>query len=272
MKTLSELVHEEGATEPPASPLLPWESQADYRALCDAFADEYCPRSATERALVARLVWIEWRRRRLALAERAVHMAALSERITSPTRTLERAGVRTSDARNRLDVSEIVHASVDDDAAEAQRHAADRKATARALAILERGGPGAYLRAVDVLHADTRSWWEDGIAGEYGDDRAWEATVDCLSAFLRDLVTPADEAIAAGAEARPAIRLQAIGESFDPDRAERLLAIDARLDRQFEKSLSMLLQLQQMRAPREHGRAAGGVLRSVGRAVGTTNG
>jgi hypothetical protein len=259
MKTSMELTQVHGTSGPVASAaLLPWESQADYRSLCDAFVSDYSPQGATEQALVDRLVWIEWRRRRLTLAERAVHMAALAERISSPTRTLERAGVRTSNARDRLDLKEIVNSSADDDAVEAERHAADRKGTARALAILEREGAGAYVRAVAALHADTRSWWEDGIAGEYGDDRAWVATADCLHAFLRDLVKPADDAIAEGAEARPAIRLQAFGESFDPDRAERLMAIDARLDRQFEKALSMLLQLQQMRsASRNHGRSGG---------------
>lgn len=257
MKMSTELarVHDAGGTVGFAA-LLPWESEADYRSLYDAFASDYAPQGATEQTLVARLVWIEWRRRRLALAERAVHMAALADRISSPTRTLERAGVRASDARDRLDLKDIVSSSADDDAVEAERHAADRKATTRALAILERDGADAYIRAVAALHADTRSWWEDGIAGEYGDDRAWEATGDCLHAFLRDLVMPADEVIAAGADARPAIRLQAFGESLDPDRVERLMAIDARLDRQFEKALSMLLQLQQMRsAARKQGRS-----------------
>ncbi|MEZ5961711.1 MAG: hypothetical protein R3C30_15010 [Hyphomonadaceae bacterium] len=167
--------------------------------------------------------------------------------------------MRASAVRDRLDLNDTLNSNADDDAVEAERQSADRKATARALAILEREGADAYVRAVAALHADTRSWWEDGIAGEYGDDRAWEATADCLGAFLRDLVLPADDAIAASADARPAIRLQAFGESFDPDRAERLMAIDARLDRQFEKALSMLLQLQQMRsASRNQGRSRRG--------------
>jgi hypothetical protein len=69
---------------------------------------------------------------------------------------------------------------------------------------------------------------------------------------LREEVGPVDEADAMADQARPAVRLQALGESLDPIRVERLLAIEARLDRQFEKALSMLLQLQELRrrAPR----------------------
>jgi len=46
---------------------------------------------------------------------------------------------------------------------------------------------------------------------------------------------------------RPAIRLQAEGESMDPFRMDRILAIDERLTRQFEKTLGMLLKLRDLR-------------------------
>ncbi len=228
--------------------LLPWESLTDYRALRDAFWRDHGPRGATEQALVARLVWIEWRRRRLALAERAAHMAALAERIGAAARTLERAGVRDSAVRERLDLKEIVESDASGDATKAKRHATDCEATARALALLKRNGADAYARAVAALHEDTRAWWDDGLAGDYGDERNWTPTAECLAAFLREDVEPADKAVAASNAVRPAVRLQAFGESLDPDRIERLMAIDARLDRQFEKALSMLIQLQQMRA------------------------
>ena len=142
--------------------LLPWESLTDYRALRDAFWRDHGPRGATEQALVARLVWIEWRRRRLALAERAAHMAALAERIGAAARTLERAGVRDSAVRERLDLKEIVESDASGDATKAKRHATDCEATARALALLKRNGADAYARAVAALHEDTRAWWDDG--------------------------------------------------------------------------------------------------------------
>jgi hypothetical protein len=205
------------------------------------------PEGATERGLVERLIWTEWRRRRLKLAERAAHMAGLAERLNDAQRTLTRAGVRTGAARDRLDLAEAVASEPGADAEVSSRHAADRKATARALAILDRGAANAYAQALNALHPDTRAWWDDGLAGEYGGDRSWSDDAACLAAFLRDEVSPVDEADAVADAARPAVRLQAFGESLDPERIERLLAIEARLDRQFEKALSMLIQLQEQR-------------------------
>ena len=50
-----------------------------------------------------------------------------------------------------------------------------------------------------------------------------------------------------GFEVSPMIRAQAWGESLDPQRIERLLGLDERLTRQFEKALSMLIRLQERR-------------------------
>jgi hypothetical protein len=240
-----------------AGALLPWESAAAFEALRQAFEAEHAPEGATEAALVMRLVWIEWRRRRLALAERAAHMAGLAERLDESERLMARAGLRARAARERLDLSELVASAPGAEAELCRDHAADRKATARALAILERGGAQAYVRALAALHENTRAWWEEGLAGECDDDRRWSADAACLAAFLREEVGPVDEADAAADAARPGVRLQALGESLDPARIERLWAIEARLERQFEKALAMLIRLQQLRreAPRRLGAA-----------------
>ena len=46
---------------------------------------------------------------------------------------------------------------------------------------------------------------------------------------------------------RRGLRAQAIAESFDPPRLRQLWDMEARLDRQFEKALGMLIRLQEMR-------------------------
>ena len=55
------------------------------------------------------------------------------------------------------------------------------------------------------------------------------------------------------------MRRQAFGESLDPHRAARLQAHDMRLDRQFERTLGMLLKLQDLRGgqgkPAQEGRS-----------------
>ena len=52
---------------------------------------------------------------------------------------------------------------------------------------------------------------------------------------------------------RPLIREQAFGESLDPDKLERLGRYEVHLDRKLERTLAMLLRLQDLR----HGAIAG---------------
>ena len=55
-----------------------------------------------------------------------------------------------------------------------------------------------------------------------------------------------DDQIAA-VEQRPAVRLMAWGKSLDALRLMKLLLLDGELDRQFERTLGMLLALQAKR-------------------------
>ncbi len=48
-------------------------------------------------------------------------------------------------------------------------------------------------------------------------------------------------------ENRPLIRAQAFGESLDPDRLERLGRYEVHLDRKLERTLAMLIRLQDLR-------------------------
>ncbi|MEL6243987.1 MAG: hypothetical protein AAFR41_11810 [Pseudomonadota bacterium] len=60
--------------------LLPWESEETFAALHQAWRDHYGPQGPAEEGLIDQLVWIDWRRRRLVLAERALHMDNLDRR------------------------------------------------------------------------------------------------------------------------------------------------------------------------------------------------
>jgi hypothetical protein len=45
------------------------------------------------------------------------------------------------------------------------------------------------------------------------------------------------------------IRAQAFGEALDPDRMERLGRYEVHLDRKLERTLAMLIRLQDLRRP-----------------------
>ena len=75
----------------------------------------------------------------------------------------------------------------------------------------------------------------------------YRADAASLLRFLKDDVLPIAEEIRVQANRRPAIRLQAQGESLDPHRADRIFALDERLTRQFGKTLAMFVNLREMR-------------------------
>ena len=51
----------------------------------------------------------------------------------------------------------------------------------------------------------------------------------------------------------PLIREQAFGESFDPDRLEKLGRYEVHLDRKLERMLTMLLRLKDLRQAKVEG-------------------
>ena len=73
---------------------------------------------------------------------------------------------------------------------------------------------------------------------KYGEKRQLQTVQDFAGTSTR-----------AQASRRPAIRLQAHGESLDPFRADRIFALDERLTRQFGKTLAMLIRLREISAP-----------------------
>ena len=239
--------------------LLPWESQAEFRALHSAFHAEHQPKGATEVSLVDQLAWIEWRRRRLMLGERAAHMASLQERIGEDHKTrqtLSRALIGHEGRAEKDELAEALRHAPERDQTDVDDAIEDERLTRKGIAVLE--GGGAYAKGLAAIRDDTRGWWSRVLAedvathpdGQPIEGEAYipyRADAASLLRFLKDDVLPIAEEIRVQASRRPAIRLQAQGESLDPHRADRIFALDERLTRQFEKTLAMLIRLRELR-------------------------
>lgn len=107
------------------------------------------------------------------------------------------------------------------------------------------------MRAQAALHEDTVKSWQEEL-GEPSDAQGDEAgrrapPPERLQHWLEELVATFFPLAQRELGARPALRLQAQGQSFSPDRMDKLLAKDERLDRQCEKTLAMLIRLQERR-------------------------
>lgn len=242
--------------------LLPWEDEGEFRTLRLELMQEHNPKGQTETELVAQLAWIAWRRRRLLLGERASHMAAIAERQAADhtqRQTIARALVATDQKGQKEELSAAVATVASDDCDTIIDTDEDEAMTKRAVAILETGDPEGYAEALAALREDTQDWWEDTVSDDevtHPDGQPQEGDkylpysrcAEQLLRFLKQHVLQVFTSTRGEVSRRPAIRLQAYGESLDPFRADKIFALDERLNRQFEKVLGMLLRLQELRS------------------------
>lgn len=226
--------------------LLPWESKTDFESLYQDYQQTYAPKGPSEASLVEQLVWLDWRRRRLRLGERALHMASLHR--SASVERYDRLSKRALMLENvtRPDTSSAVAIRSDDDS-DRETHTEWEEylaAAEKAKAILAEQGADGFERAFGALPEGTQEWFEELVEE---DEERYPRNADGLQLFLTLEVFPYFRGSYQGAAAGPAIRLQAWGESLDPERSERLLMLDERLMRQYEKALGMFLKLNQLR-------------------------
>ena len=183
-------------------------------------------------------------------AEAALHVAHAFDRAndsSAKTKTLIRAGVTDHKIREDISIAEILRDTGGEDAESIAAITEGIGDVEAALALVE-AGEGLEAAAAR-LDGDMLGWWTDTLEEtEDNGNRKYEASAEGLARFLRLDGLPWRRGWLTVNEARPAIRAQAIGESLDPHRIRQLWEMEARLDRQFEKALSMLIRLQEMRS------------------------
>jgi len=93
--------------------------------------------------------------------------------------------------------------------------------------------------------------WEDQLAWEPNDydegQIPYRADAEGLRRFLESEILPWYEKQRRELENRPLIRAQAFGEAVDPGRLRGLARYEVHLDRKLERTLAMLLKLQELR-------------------------
>ncbi len=98
-----------------------------------------------------------------------------------------------------------------------------------------------------TIRDDTREWWEDVLACDpeelEEDEEPATADAECLKQFLERKVLSWYVTRKKELANRPLIREQA----FDPDKLERLGRYEVHLDRKLERTLTMLIRLQDLR-------------------------
>jgi hypothetical protein len=146
---------------------------------------------------------------------------------------------------------EAIRAMTEETQKELQDLTKDKAMTQKALKILVTGGSDAHEKAVAALHSSTREAWEDQLKWEPEDydedDEPYTADASGLTRFLEAEIQPWYDTHRKELENRSLIRAQAFGEAFDPAKLERLGRYEVHLDRKLERSLAMLIRLQDLR-------------------------
>lgn len=224
--------------------VLAHEEAGEFADLLAALIEEHRPAGMTERHLIEELAATIWRKRRVLLAEGAAInrglRAVAHSQIDSPipaSAPFERG--LSKEGTDLLDLMDTTPEEI----AESQRDAdLDLKATWKAAALLRKGGPNAYGKARRALVPDSRDWW-DG----YAEAGKYPATAEGLAEFIREELEPIVYRMEKEARLTPAIKAQTLGEGLQAHRLEKLNRYETHLDRKFQRTLSMLLKLKELR-------------------------
>ncbi|MEQ3744980.1 MAG: hypothetical protein ABNH53_01925 [Henriciella sp.] len=229
--------------------LLPWEDRAAFETLLDDLWTEHAPKGATQEALVERLAVLIWRRRRFVLAERAMHMRGLYDSVSmSGGKTLARRALSTEVERPSVSADDVIMIEPEQDETDRAYYMSETADLEKAIAILDAGqNEAAYEAALACLRDDTLEWWANVLADEEPELDASDARCARLLSFLTGSVSTEMAELVKSVEERDAVRLQAWGQSINPILYVKLLALEGELDRQFERTLGMLLKLKERR-------------------------
>jgi hypothetical protein len=237
--------------------VLPWEDAAEYEALLDALTEEHAPAGPTETHLVVELAGVLWRKRRLRLAEIATYQRGLQVASDS-SRTAQSALVASAAAKpSKIDVAAAIKAGVVNTQRELADLDTDRQLTLTAIEILASERNRAYEDALEALEEGTREAWAEQLTWKSDDYdthvKPYTADAASLQRYLESEILPWYDKQRAQIIAQPLVRAQALGESLDPDKLERLGRYEVHLDRKLERTLSTLIRLQELRRTKSPG-------------------
>jgi hypothetical protein len=212
---------------------------------------EHAPDGPTEEHLVEELAGIIWRKRRLRMAEAAVYREKLRHNATAYNGSDHAAGAAllplTGDTNGEANIPQSIAATPAETARDLRDVKRDQGMTQRALNILLTGCSGTYERALAALRDDTRAAWEECLAEDTEDGLTYTRTGEALQAWINHNWQKWYEHPIAELQHRDAIRDQALGAAYATNDLDVPARYEVHLDRKLEKTLAMLIRLQELR-------------------------
>ena len=227
--------------------VLSHENHADYESLVNSLMDEHLPAGATEQHLIEELASVIWRKRRVLQAEGATINQDLKS-VASNTKAVVQAAApfQRGIYSQTIDLGDVMDLS-QDEVIEHQRAAhQDMESLQKASRLLSQAEKGAYKKAVAALLPDSQEMWRDAVAAEQyiGDAQG-------LSSYMNEVLDPLIIQMDKEARYHENIKNQALGQGLVAYKFQQLSRYETHLDRKFERTLGMLIKLQEIRIARE---------------------
>lgn len=235
-----------------------WENRDDYNALLSSLIDEYKPTNATEEHLVEELAGIIWRKMRLRYAEMSSLQTSLSKNIGvgffSSKDCVKEALL--SDKLKNFDIKQAVLSSEEETIKELTRINNKLKCCLLSEQLIT--DSNSYNDALVALDEEDQNDWINNWLGEDDDNRNEEqfadeyytASTGDLLLYIEDLKKRYGKSIYE-LENRSKVKHQTLGKAFFYDKElNKYMRYESHLDKKFEKTLAMLIRLQDLR--KEH--------------------
>ena len=240
-----------------------WENRDDYDSLVSSLIDEYKPTNATEEHLVEELAGIIWRKMRLRYAEMSSLQTSLSRNIGlevfSSKDCVKEALLSSSDKLRSFDIKQAVLSSEEETIKELTRINNKLKCCLSSEQIIAESN--SYDDALLALDEEDQNDWINNWLGEDEEDQTQEdeeqfsdeyytASTGDLLLYIEDLKKRYESRIYE-LENRSKVKHQTLGKTFFYDKElSKYMRYESHLDKKFEKTLAMLIKLQDLR--KEH--------------------
>lgn len=227
--------------------VLPWESREAYKQLLSTLCEEHHPEGETEYYLIEQLADIMWRKKRLRLAEIALIYETQKHITDGPAGSalnlvIEHRPVAVA-AFGELDERERFRYLAELTAYEDQIQSAIQVLTSSR-------GRKTFEVGFAELPNHAREWWGnrvDPMAPLQLLDSVNAPTVENLLVFLKTVVLPWCERCREAIEERSMVNARTMERTFNSHELEKLDRYEVALDRRFERTLAMLLKMQELR-------------------------
>lgn len=237
----------------PQAPLMSWEPIEQYQALHAEPQAEHSPQGATERHLVEELALTIWRRRRLRAAEQVEILQGLPQGdgvigYGEDGRHFVAGQLEAITGRRNKELNPVEFLRITDDERERELAACVDESTKidAACKLLDTGKKADYLRAVQTT---TECGWD------WTAEADWQTDSDELRDELNQHRTQTLEPRLSALRHSRTIAMLATAYSYTQANTLDLMKLDLALNRKMAETLTMLEQLQALRANRTENHA-----------------